>query len=164
MNTMRSSLLVLLFVLPSCTWWGQTKSEPMSGLIVVNVLDSEYHSDCRIAGSINVTIEQLAEKSANWQKDSQVVFYCTNYWCTSSGYAADQLIKSGFKNIYAYEGGIAEWHQKGYPTDGPCQKSYLKKEVKPFADEEESKGYTIITAEELYKKMVDNKLIAAGKK
>lgn len=155
----KKSLIVLLALLPSCTWWGQTKSEPTSGLIVVNVLDKEYHIDCRIKGSINVTVDNLDSKAATWDKDSEVVFYCTNYYCTSSGWAAEQLAKKGFKHVFAYEGGMAEWHQKAYPADGPCKKGYLEKVIKPFDDEEKPKGYTIITVDELYVKMAANELV-----
>ena len=150
----KSSLIALVFLLPSCTWWGQkTHAAPTSGLIVVNVLDPEYYDDAHIAGSINISVDDLDKAAQQWDKDAEIIFYCTNYWCTSSGYAAGQLAKQGFKKVYAYEGGMAEWHQKGYPSEGPRTKSYLSKVMKPFADEEEPKGYTIITTDELHQKM-----------
>jgi 3-mercaptopyruvate sulfurtransferase SseA len=46
--------------------------------------------------------------------------------CTASGAAAKKFLNLGFKSVAAYEGGIAEWHQKGLPVDGPAQESYLK--------------------------------------
>ncbi len=153
MQMKKNTLIILLVLLPSCTWWGQTKSEPTSGLIVVNVLDNEYYKDRRIDGSINVLVDELDAKSDTCVKASKVVFSCTNYYCTSSGWAAEQLAKKGFKNVYAYEGGMAEWHQKGLPSQGPGKKGYLAKEVKPFDDEEKPKGYTIIKADELHSKM-----------
>jgi rhodanese-related sulfurtransferase len=154
----KQSLAMLLFLIPSCTWW-QTKSEPTSGLIIVNVLDKEYHDDCHIKGSIHVTVDDLEKKAASWDKNSEIVFYCTNFYCTSSGWAADQATKMGFKHVYAYEGGMAEWYQKGYPVEGQCKKAYLTKKITPFDDEEESKGYTVITAGELYAKMMANELV-----
>ena len=45
--------------------------------------------------------------------------------------AAQKLKEMGFENVWAYEGGTAEWYQMGlkaegkYPVEGTCQASYL---------------------------------------
>ncbi len=156
---MKNSLILLLLMIPSCTWWSASNAEAKSGLIVVNVLGSEYAHDCSIKGSINVTMEELDSKAKNWDKNAEIVFYCTNYWCTSSGYAAEQLSKKGYAHVYAYEGGTAEWFQKGYPTTGACSKKYLTRKMKNPGSHDDEIEYTIITAEELYGKMIGYDLI-----
>ena len=88
--------------------------------------------------------------------------------CSSSGEAARLLQKLGFENVFAYEGGTAEWHSKGYPLDGPAKASYLTKvgqrHTPTVAD------VKIINAEELKNEMeraqaagllITNKLMAA---
>jgi len=129
--------------------------------VVVNVLEEEFYRDCHIRGDINVSfmeLENYAEE--HWDKDrTQIVLYCGNYKCTASGFGAKMLRKKGFKYVWAYEGGTAEWIQKGLPVEGPCKEAYLQdyklpeETLKKMQEEHE----IIITAEELYKKMVEFK-------
>jgi len=135
-----------LICLSSCFKTGEKKK---TGLVVVNVLDKVYFDDCRIKDSIHVLFDKVKDLEKTVDKGAEVVFYCSNYRCTASGIARKQLLDMGYKNVLVYEGGIAEWHQKGYPTEGPCEKDYLKKEV----EIPEEKADYIITAEELKKKM-----------
>ncbi len=144
----RGLMLTGLLFLPAC--WQASEKE---GLFVVNVLDADHFNDCHIKGSINISLDQLNEfaKSLNKQK-AEVVFYCSNYMCTASGFAAQKLKDMGFKQVWAYEAGMADWHQKGLPTTGVCNKAYLEKQIEePELDQ--TKDISIISTEELAKKM-----------
>ena len=135
---------------------GSFESKPK--LVIINVLDKEYYDDCHIADSkqawsINVPfleIDEYAQK--NLDKESEIVLYCSNYKCSASGAAARRLAKMGFKKVYAFEGGMAEWKQLGYPTKGSCQMPYLT-QVVPKPDEAEP---LVISAQELHQKMQEH--------
>lgn len=120
------SLLLPLAFLPGCF---QSNNEPAlkTGLFVVNVLEKKQYDDCHIAGSVHVLVKELDAFAATVDKEqSDIVFYCSNYMCSASGFAAQKFKKMGFKQVAAYEGGTAEWYQQGLPTDGPAQEPYLK--------------------------------------
>jgi len=144
------SLFIILAALPGCwDWFGKKDKE----LVVVNVLDEDLYEDAHIKGSINVPFQNVmdfAEK--NWDKErSHIVLYCSNYMCTASKIAAKQLQDKGYKHVWAYEGGTAEWYQKGLPITGEAKQGYLTMEVEPEKGDPENELY--ITVEELQKKM-----------
>ena len=60
-------------------------------------------------------------------KDTEIVIYCSNYACTTSDYVAKKLYDQGFTHVMVYQGGMAEWKQRGMPTEGPGQQLYLTK-------------------------------------
>lgn len=141
-----SALVVLMCMMASCG-----KSE-QKNLYVVNVLDELLYNDAHIKGSIQVALTDLAQKAQSWRKDATIVTYCSNYACTASSYAARMLKKMGFEKVYAYEGGMAEWHQlqkddASFAVEGPAKEAYLQVVMeKPL---EHPEDVTIITAQEL---------------
>lgn len=147
MRKIMSCVLAMMLVFVGCG--GQEKK---TGLIVVNVLDKEYYDDCHIKGSIHVAYEEIEKFAQTVEKDAEIVFYCSNYMCTASGAAAKELVDQGFKNVWAYEAGMAEWYQSELPVEGPCQKSYLLKKVMQ-PELEERKDISIISTEDLARKM-----------
>ncbi len=83
------------------------------------------YADCHIKGSINVPYDNLVEYTKDLPKDTEIVVYCASYVCPMSRRAYTLLKDQGFTNIRAYEGGAAEWHKLGYPTEGPAKMIYL---------------------------------------
>lgn len=139
----------LIVVISSC-WKGESKSELLKGVVVVNVLEKENFDDCHIAGSINIPFMRIKDESSKKiDKGALVVMYCSNYMCGASSAARDLLMNMGYENVYVYEGGTAEWYQKGFPVAGPCKKPYLNRVI-PEPEKEED---YVISAEELKKKM-----------
>lgn len=144
-------LAVVVISFAGCV--GQEKKEKMTGTIVINVLDKEFHDDCHIKGSIHVAYEDIVPFALeNIDKEnSLVITYCSNRMCTASGASAEELRAEGF-NAMAYEDGVAGWYQKGLPVEGPCQKPYLsKKDMHP--ELEETKDISIISTEDLARKL-----------
>lgn len=142
------SLMLASLLLPGC--WQDNKKE---GLFVVNVLDADHFNDCRIKGSINVTLDELDAFTKNLDKEkAEIVFYCSNYMCTASGFAAQKLRDMGFAHVWAYEAGMAEWYQKGLPVEGSCVKTYLQKKIAQ-SELDQKRDISIISTEELTKKM-----------
>ena len=122
------------------------------GLVVVNVLDNDLYADCHIKDSINIPFEMIETSADTIDKNAQVVFYCSDYQCSSSEWAAKKFKEKGFREVYVYEGGMAEWYQKGLPTEGPHEKSYLRKTVKQVVSDEQSE-IPLISCENLATKM-----------
>ena len=157
MNMYKNVVLcaMIVMMMPGCNWFSGS-SEPVR-LRLVNVLDLATFKDAHIKGgksveSVQVDFNDLEKNTAQWDKTVPVVVYCSNYFCTASGDAARKLQELGFLNVYAYEGGIAEWYQMSlknsiYQVEGKAEKPYLKIEVKkPHKDHQ---GIRVITAKEL---------------
>jgi len=116
-------------------------------IIVINVLASHYSDDCHIKGTLAVPLDKLEAFVEPLPRDTQIVVYCAHYQCPKSEEAWRLLKRLGFTNCYAYEGGMREWCQKNYPTEGACQLSYLKEESrKPMREKTDIRT---ITAEAL---------------
>ena len=116
--------IALCLTLPGCWPWAPAKK--LTGLVIINVLEPEQYNDCHIKGSINIAPDKIATCANTVEKDAKVVVYCTNPMCTASDYARKELMKMGFKNVHAYEAGIAGWYQAKLPVEGPCNEGYLK--------------------------------------
>jgi len=99
-----------------------------SNLTVVNVLapvkppdgDVAYESydNVRIKGSVSIPRSEL--EAGRWReldKNKEIVVHCSSYACQASRKAARFLEEKGF-NVRAYEGGLKEWAQAGFPMEG----------------------------------------------
>jgi len=139
-----ATALLLGLALPGCWPWQIPAKH--TGLVVVNVLDQPLYSDCRIAGSINVPLDEIDLIESKVAKDAEVIVYCSNYLCTASSFARNRMRTIGFTNVRAYEPGTAGWHQAGLPVEGPCKEGYLTQPIKPAANQEDGEG-TISTQE-----------------
>jgi len=142
-------LLLMLMVLPSCLWFSTQEKELK--LLVINVLPLEYYNDCHIKGSIQISFEEIEEKISSFDKDNHYVIYCADYPCMSSYYVAEMMTKKGFKHVWEYPGGMAEWYQKGYPIEGPAKEDYLSQDNEPLGPTQHQ--IPVLTAEELLEKI-----------
>ncbi len=95
--------------------------------MVLNVLPKHAYDDCRIKGSINVPLDHIEGFAEDIDREQTIVVYCASYMCVASRLAWQKLDAMEFKNIWAYEGGMAEWHQAGLPVEGACREDYLSK-------------------------------------
>jgi rhodanese-related sulfurtransferase len=116
-----ASLCALGMLIPAC--WNSGKEPAMR---VINVLSNELYKDAHITGSVHVPFENVEQQAAKWNKKIPVVVYCSNYACSASSSATRALIRMGFHDVHAYEGGMAEWYQLGYPTMGKVEQAYLQ--------------------------------------
>ncbi len=157
-GSIESSIILVLAVaavFAGVYWWHGSKKccdhsvevAKESNVILVNVLDKEYFDDCHIKGSINVPFAQLEEASLSWNKESTIVVYCANYACTTSAVAAKKLIDLGFKNVAAYEAGMAEWFQFKLAFEGQATNEYLSAKNDKIATEHEVNIPVIDTAD-----------------
>lgn len=47
-----------------------------------------------------------------------LVIYCNGYGCHDSMELGKRLIRTGYGEVYVYEGGYPEWLEAGYPVEG----------------------------------------------
>lgn len=97
-------------------------------LLVINVLAKNVYDDCHIPGSMSVPLDQLETFVKDFDKAREIIVYCAQYSCPKSRQAYELLTSLGFVRVFAYEGGVREWHAQGYPTKGSCKMDYLKEE------------------------------------
>lgn len=121
-----------------------------NGFLIINVLSEEYFNDCHIKYSVNVPLDSLSEYAYGLDRHKHIVVYCASYTCSASRSAWYKLDEMGFDNVFAYEGGMAEWYQRGFSMQGACKKEYLSTHVQEPAQVED-KRIKIISAEELKK-------------
>lgn len=83
-----------------------------------NVLTKEYYkAEANIPGSKWIPADTLTGEiaSKNAKKDEFIVTYCGGVKCPSSKQAAEKLVSLGYTNVHAFEGGLQEWSEAGYP-------------------------------------------------
>lgn len=73
-------------------------------------------SDLHIKGSVNIPMEQLADKLPD-DKNRKLVFYCLGIKCVASWRAAEVAVELGYRQVYAYREGLPAWVAAGYPTE-----------------------------------------------
>jgi rhodanese-related sulfurtransferase len=103
-------------------------------LKVLNALSAELYNDAHIKNSLSVPLDELKTFAEHTPKDTAIVVYCAHRNCDVSARAWHILHELGFDNLFAYEGGMREWYEAGYPTDGPCNADYLHEPLGPQAN------------------------------
>ncbi len=153
------ALTASILILPGCFWNNtpetKTVSEEPVSLHVVNVLSKDMYDDAHIKGSVHMDLDDLDMYAEKWNKETPLVFYCSNYQCSASGHAAKVFKKAGFKHVYAYEGGAAEWSQLGFPMEGSRTEEISSYLNQPAGTQQEGQhDFDIITAAELKDMMI----------
>lgn len=84
-----------------------------------NVLTDKYFKGENISGSRRVPLDRIGNevRSTNLPKSTDIVVYCGGPECPMSRLAAEKLIKFGYDNVRAYEGGLEEWKAAGLATE-----------------------------------------------
>lgn len=145
-------LALLLLLVPACDWLLRVPlvvEEPLLRILDIN--STKIFNDAHIPGAINIPLKAVGERSQNWNKNTPIVTYCSDYNCKASHKAADELITLGFSDVSVYAGGISEWYKlsKGdkdeYPVEGPAQLPFLERVVDIL--DPNSKETNVVTAE-----------------
>ena len=85
--------------------------DPASEIQVIDIRSRDEFEKKHIPVSENVPVEELAERSATWNKESIVVCVC-NRGHERSQNAAAQLSESGFESVFFLEGGVMGWFEE----------------------------------------------------
>jgi rhodanese-related sulfurtransferase len=130
-------------------------------VLLINVLSRDLFDDCHIQGSINVPLEQLEQFAQQLDVNQKIVVYCASYACRVSLKAWRLLDGMGFQNLWAYEGGMADWYHKGLPFVGLCQAPYLMGKIERPSGE--AKDVKQIYADELIFLLQENGVLTDKK-
>ena len=57
----------------------------------------------------------VSEHSNAAVKTDLIVTYCGGTQCPSSKQAAEKLVSLGYSIVFAYEGGLQDWQEGGFP-------------------------------------------------
>ena len=69
-----------------------------------------------IPGSVCFDINGNQQFSCN--PDEEIIVYCSGEECRFSTNAYNFLTELGYKKVYHYAGGLADWEKAGYPLEG----------------------------------------------
>ncbi len=97
----------------------------IKNLAIVDARGVDAFDGIAVQGAKNLSVRDTDEKSLSAisaDKNAPIVFYCGDYRCVSSSKSALIAEHLGYKNIYKYTGGIAEWKKQGLPTDTIAKK------------------------------------------
>jgi rhodanese-related sulfurtransferase len=105
------------------------KLEGREDLKLVFVLGEWQYQAMHIPGSLYVpsflTLYQSDEALAGFDRDDEIVVYCSNDICYASISAYSLLVQRGFKNVRRYASGLLDWHAAGYPLEGEMVAAHL---------------------------------------
>lgn len=62
-------------------------------------------------------------RTTNLPKNGEIVVYCGGPKCPQSRMAAEKLVKFGYINVHAYEGGLEEWRAESLATENAKAKA-----------------------------------------
>ena len=71
---------------------------------------------CHIPGSILIPTTAVALREL--RPEEEIVLYCSDDACYSSGAAAASLERAGYRRLWHYKGGLRDWSEAGYPLEG----------------------------------------------
>jgi rhodanese-related sulfurtransferase len=84
-----------------------------------NGLTDQWFKGESISGSRRVCLDKIGSevRGTNLPKNAEIVVYCGGPKCPQSRMAAEKLVKLGYENVRAYEGGIEEWKAAGLTVE-----------------------------------------------
>ncbi len=88
-------------------------------ILLVEALPDMYYRKAHLPGAINIPVERVSELAPHLlpDKHAEIVVYCANLPCPSSGMAARALIALGYSTVREYAEGKQDWIEAGYPTE-----------------------------------------------
>jgi rhodanese-related sulfurtransferase len=98
------------------------KVENGKDLIIIDTLTKDHYTKVHLPNARNACVfevtflEQIAAIIP--EKNDVVVVYGSSERSMDATIAAEKLIRAGYGNVLALDGGLALWRQAGYPLEG----------------------------------------------
>lgn len=88
-------------------------------LVIIDVLSPESYAKAHIKGAINIPLDKLHNDDIlkSLDKNKTYIVYCASKHCQASVKAAKILLEHGFKKVFDYKAGIADWTENKLPTE-----------------------------------------------
>jgi rhodanese-related sulfurtransferase len=86
----------------------------------VTAIDVNFHQSwvkARVPGALNLDPAGYEEKSLPADKNSLLVFYCSNPLCRKAPNAARRAKQMGYGNVHVMSAGISGWLNAKLPTE-----------------------------------------------
>jgi rhodanese-related sulfurtransferase len=81
---------------------------------LIDVLSPAHFERAHLPGAENIPRAQLPVRAPREiALDEAVVVYCADRLCRESCHAAVILAELGYRQVYDFEGGLAEWRRRG---------------------------------------------------
>jgi rhodanese-related sulfurtransferase len=82
---------------------------------VFEVLSEQHWAAGHIPGAKAMPLDRIAEvaRTEAPDKDADVVVYCASETCKNSEIAAEKLVTLGYRSVFVYRGGKADWKAAG---------------------------------------------------
>jgi len=100
----------------------QARLQAGSPPTLLHVLPSDHFAQQHLPGALNACTYEMAFL-ANVAElvpdlDTEVIVYGAGTPSLDSAVAAEKLAVAGYRNVWDFRGGLAEWTQLGFPTEG----------------------------------------------
>lgn len=82
---------------------------------VFEVLPERHWAAGHIPGAKAMPLDRIAEVAQKEapDKETDVVLYCASETCRNSHIAAEKLVTLGYRSVFVYAGGKADWEAAG---------------------------------------------------
>lgn len=92
------------------------------GAVYIDVREPAEHRSKKIPGTVNIPLSKISLKAvkANKTADQKVVMHCKSGM--RSGKACEKIAKESDFDVYTVEGGIEDWHGKGFDIEEALKK------------------------------------------
>ena len=85
--------------------------------LLADARDVDAYGDAHIPGAVPIPADEVDRLADKYDRDLDVITYCSSYECPASTMAAKEFIKKGFRHVWDYKGGIKEWTEDGNPVE-----------------------------------------------
>jgi len=91
------------------------------GALLVDARAVELYAEGHLQGARSLPLGELAERFADFRAavplDTTLILYCSGYGCPDSFDLGVALLKEGYQDVQAFEGGFPEWRDAGLPVE-----------------------------------------------
>lgn len=86
-------------------------------ITVLDVNSRQSWIKAHVPGALNLDPIRYSKSDLPTDKESNLVFYCSNHMCRKAPNAARRAEKMGYKNVKVMSTGISGWLAAGLPTE-----------------------------------------------
>jgi rhodanese-related sulfurtransferase len=85
--------------------------------LLADARDVDSYEDAHIPGAIPMPADEVYRLADQYDRDLDVIAYCSSYQCPASTMAAKEFMRKGFPHVWDYKGGLKEWAEAGNPVE-----------------------------------------------
>jgi rhodanese-related sulfurtransferase len=87
--------------------------------VLVEALSPRLYASVHLPGAVNLPLESIeVAKGVLPDEGAEIVVYCMDPDCATSGETVRELAEMGYENVRRYAGGKQDWIDAGLPVEG----------------------------------------------